>query len=56
MFSYSVHAKVKLPVWRLKDTNFELLFTQTITKRKSFFSKLHDKCCQNYMTNVAKIA
>ena len=50
---YSVHSTVILPAWRPKDTNVTLisflrLFTETITpERKRFFSKLHDKCCQN---------
>ena len=53
VFPYSVHCHVNLRAWRPKDTNvalmsFLLLFIETITpQRKGFFSKLHDKCCQN---------
>ena len=53
VFPYFVHSTVNLPAWRPKDTNVTLmsflrLFTKTITpERKGFFSKLHDKCCQN---------
>ena len=52
-FSYSLNSSVHLLAWRLKDINVTLmsflcLCTETITpERKSFFSKLHDKCCQN---------
>ena len=63
MFSYSVHAKVKLPVWRLKDTNVSWTSLKQLPKEKVFFQnymtnvvkitwqmlpKLHDKCCQNW--------
>ena len=53
MFLYSVHSTVNLTALRPKETNITLmsflhLFTETIIpKRKSFFSKLHDKCCQS---------
>ena len=53
LFPYSLQITVNLPEWKLKDKNFTLisffrLVTETITpERKSFFSKLHDKYCQN---------
>ena len=52
VFPYSGHSTVNLPARRPKDTNVTLsfpgLFTETITtERKFYFSKLHDKCCQN---------
>ena len=49
----SLQAIVNLPAWKLKDKNVTLipflrLFTEITTpKRKSFFSKLCDKYCQN---------
>ena len=52
-FSYSLNSSVHLPACRLKDINVTLmsflcLCTETVTpERKSFFSKLHDNCCQN---------
>ena len=54
VFLYSVHSTVNLPGWRSKDANvtlmsFPRLFTETITpeRKKNFFSKFHDKYCQN---------
>ena len=55
LFPYSLQITVNLPEWKLKVTNFTLisflrLFTKTITpERKSFFSKLRDKYCQNWL-------
>ena len=42
---YSVHSTVNLPAWRPKDTNVTLMSFSVYLL--SFFSKLHDKCCQN---------
>ena len=54
VFLYSVYSTVNLPAWRPKDVNVTLmcflrLFTETITleRKKNFFKKFHDKCCQN---------
>ena len=59
VFPYSVHCTVNLLAWRPKDTNVTLisflrLFTpvyshshDNYSRKKSFFSKLHDKCCKN---------
>ena len=52
VFAYSVHSTVNLLAWSPKDTNVNLmsflrLFTETISPERIFFSKLHDKCCQN---------
>ena len=54
VFPYSVHSTVNLPAWRPKDSNvplmsFPCLFTETITpeRKKNFYSKFHDKSCQN---------
>ena len=53
LFPYYLQITVHLPEWMLKDTNVTLisslrLFTEIITpKRKSCFSKLHDKYCQD---------
>ena len=57
VFPYSLHSPANLPAWRPKDRNVALmsflrLFTETITpQRKSFFSKLHDKYCQNWQNS-----
>ena len=54
LFPYAFQITVNLPVWKLKNTNVTLisflsLFTEPITlERKSFFSKLHNKYCQNW--------
>ena len=50
LFPYSLQIIVNLPKRKLKDTNVTLtsflrLFTETIIH--DFFSKLHDKYCQN---------
>ena len=53
VFLYSVHSTVNLPAWRSKDANVTLMsfprvFTETIIPKKYiYFSKFHDKCCQN---------
>ena len=53
VFPYSLHSTVNLPEWKPRDTNdtlmsFLRLCTEIITpQRKSFFKKLHEKCCQN---------
>ena len=53
IFPYSVRSAVNLPAWRPEDAivtlmSFLRLFTEKINfERNVFFSKLHDKCCQN---------
>ena len=54
VFLYSVHSAINLPAWRPRDANvtlmsFPRLFTETITpeRKKMFFSKIQDQCCQN---------
>ena len=53
LFPDFLQITVNLPEGKLKDANvtlmfFLLLFAKTIApERKSFFSELHDKYCQN---------
>ena len=48
VFPYSLHSNVNLPAWRPKYTNDTFALRQWLSKEKVFFSKLHDKCCQNW--------
>ena len=53
VFPYSLHFTVNLPAWMPKDKCYFNVVSPSIhwdsdsRKKKIFFSKLHEKCCQN---------